>query len=137
MKPELIVILSIFVGFILLEIVFTGFFSKAKQKRSDAIVEAISTGMLTLITQPLVAAGGFALAAIALPGMAGMLESWPFLAVFALFLLFDDLTQYWWRRWSRLFTSLKGCPRLCWWLNSPSRRPPRIARIMASMQRMG
>ena len=106
MKPELIVILSIFVGFILLEIVFTGFFSKAKQKRSDAIVEAISTGMLTLITQPLVAAGGFTLAAIALPGMAGMLESWPFLAVFALFLLFDDLTQYWWHRWSHTYAWL-------------------------------
>ncbi|MEO1306210.1 MAG: hypothetical protein AAFV37_14645, partial [Pseudomonadota bacterium] len=83
MKPELLVILSIFVGFIVLEIVFTGFFSKPGQKRSDAIVEAISTGILTLVTQPLVAAGGFAIAAVIAPYAAGVLESWPFLAVFA------------------------------------------------------
>lgn len=106
MKPELIVILSIFAGFILLEIVFTSFFNKSRQKRSDAIVEAISTGVLTLFTQPMVAAGGFAVAAFLAPNLGGTLETWPFLAVFALFLLFDDMTQYWWHRWSHTYAWL-------------------------------
>ena len=100
MKPELFVILSILAFFVLLEIVFTGFFNKPGQKRSDAIVEAISTGMLTFLTQPLVAAGGHFIAAKIAPSAEGMLATWPFLAVFSLFLIFDDLTQYWWHRLS-------------------------------------
>ena len=98
MKPELIVIFCIFAGFILLEILFTGFFKKPGQKRSDGIVEVISAGFLTLVTQPLVLAGGFGIAALIAPNAAGVLEAWPFVAVFALFLLFDDMTQYWWHR---------------------------------------
>jgi len=35
MKPEIIVVLLIFVGFILLEVFFTQFFSKEKQVKGD------------------------------------------------------------------------------------------------------
>lgn len=100
MKPELLVVLSIFVGFILLEILFTHFFRKSGQVRGDGIVELVSTLTLMLFTQPFVLASGFAVAAFAAPDAAGMLKTWPFLGVFALFLIFDDMMQYWWHRLS-------------------------------------
>lgn len=100
MKPELIVILCILLGFIFLEILFTRFFSKPEQTKSDGIVEIISSGTLMLFTQPLVLAAGALLAAFLVPQAAGMLNTWPFLGVFALFLIFDDMTQYWWHRLS-------------------------------------
>lgn len=100
MKPEMIAVVSILLGFILLEILFTGFFKKPEQKRSDAIVEIVSTATLSLFTQPFVLAGGFVVAAFVAPGAADTLKNWPFLAVFVLFLIFDDMTQYWWHRLS-------------------------------------
>lgn len=62
----------------------------------------LGTGALTLFTQPLVLFCGAALAAWLAPDAQGMLSSWPFLAVFGLFLIFDDLTQYWWHRTSHV-----------------------------------
>ena len=100
MKPELIVIAAILLGFVILEILFTRFFSKPGQSRDDAIVEIISTGALILVTQPAALAGGMALGALFAPEFEDALRTWPFLAVFGLFLIFDDLTQYWWHRLS-------------------------------------
>jgi len=100
MSTEIIVILSIFFGFIIAEILFTGFFSKPGQTRDDAIVEVVGTGLLTLVTQPLVLLGGAALASMLLPEAGGVLKTWSFAAVFALFVVFDDLSQYWWHRLS-------------------------------------
>ncbi|MEM7018375.1 MAG: sterol desaturase family protein [Pseudomonadota bacterium] len=102
MAPEILVILCIFVGFIILEILFTQFFSKPGQKKSDAVVELISTGTLSLFTQPVVLVSSMTLASMIAPEYADFLASWPFLAVFALFLIFDDLTQYWWHRLSHM-----------------------------------
>lgn len=98
MKPEIMLVLAIFVAFILAEMVFTNFFRKTGQVKGDGLVELIGTLMLTIVTQPLVAASGFALAAIIAPDAQDVLKNWPFLAVFALFLIFDDMTQYWWHR---------------------------------------
>ena len=98
MKPEIIAVLSILVGFIVLEILFTQFFKKPGQKRADGIVEIISSGMLVLFTQPLVLGGGMYVASVLAPGSQDILTSWHYLAVFGLFLIFDDMTQYWWHR---------------------------------------
>jgi len=100
MKPEVIIIFAIFLLFIILEIIFTRFFSKPEQTSSDAIVEVLSTGALTLFTQPFVLFCGAGVAAWFAPESQGMLTSWPLLAVFGLFLIFDDLAQYWWHRLS-------------------------------------
>lgn len=100
MKPEIIVVLSIFVGFIILETLFTQFFNKKGQVKGDGIVELIGTLVLTIVTQPLVLGMGFALAAFVAPGSADMLKTWPIWAVIGLFLIFDDMTQYWWHRLS-------------------------------------
>ena len=98
MKPEIIVVLGIFVAFIVAEMIFTNFFRKSGQVKGDGWVEVIGTLMLTIITQPLVVLGGITVAALIAPGAGGMLENWPFLAVFGLFLVFDDMAQYWWHR---------------------------------------
>ena len=82
------------------EILFTRFFRKPGQTRGDGWVELVSTGALVLFTQPLVLGMGIGLGALLFPESADVLKSWPFLAVFALFLVFDDMTQYWWHRLS-------------------------------------
>jgi len=98
MKPELLVIMGILLGFILLEIIFTRFFNKPGQTRSDAIVEIIGSGTLILLTQPTILITAGWLTSKAVPSAAGILSDWHFAAVFALFLVFDDMTQYWWHR---------------------------------------
>ncbi|MGB6317454.1 MAG: sterol desaturase family protein [Litorimonas sp.] len=98
MKPELLLVFGIFAAFVVAEMLFTGFFRKRGQVRGDGLVELVATLMLTLVTQPLVVAGGFALAALLMPEWQDVLKGWPVLAVFALFLVFDDMTQYWWHR---------------------------------------
>ena len=98
MKPELLVILGIFLGFIVLEIAFTRFFNKDAQVKGDGWVDLISTLMLTLVTQPLVVGGGILVGAALFSGQADMLKTWHWLPVFGLFLIFDDMTQYWWHR---------------------------------------
>lgn len=98
MKPEIIAIITIFLGFIALEILFTRFFSKPGQEKGDGFVEIVSSLVLVLFTQPLVVAAGAGLVFALTPGLVDSLKSWPFWAVFGLFLIFDDMTQYWWHR---------------------------------------
>lgn len=100
MKFEIIAIVSVFLGFVLLEICFTRFFSKQGQSRDDTIVEVVGSLLLVLFTQPLVLLFGGGLAAFLMPTWAGILSEWSFYAVLGLFLIFDDMTQYWWHRLS-------------------------------------
>ena len=99
MKPEAFIILMIFFAFIVAEIIFTAFFQKKNQVKGDGWVEIIGSAVIVLVTQPLIVlALSPLLASFIFPNHAGMMESWPFLAVFALFLIFEDMTQYWWHR---------------------------------------
>ena len=99
MKPEVFAVLMIFIAFIVAEILFTNFFRKKEQVKGDGWVELLGTLTITLLTQPLIVLFlSPLLASFLFPGSAGILESWPFLAVFALFLVFEDMTQYWWHR---------------------------------------
>lgn len=100
MKPGLLAIVGVFVLFIVLEIIFTRFFSKKGQRKDDGIFEIISSVTLIFFTQPVVIFLGGLTASFIAPDAAGMLASWSFLSVFLLFILFDDLTQYWWHRLS-------------------------------------
>ncbi len=100
MAPELILVASIFFFFVLLEVVLTGFFRKEGQTKGDGVFEVISSATLILFTQPLVLAMGAGVAALLMPEWQGVLKDWSFLAVFGLFLIFDDMTQYWWHRLS-------------------------------------
>lgn len=98
MKPELLLLAGIFLGFIVLEILFSQFFKKSGQSSKDAIVEVISSSALVLATQPLVLFLSFNLALLAIPEWQGVLHNYSFWFLFFLFLVFDDLTQYWWHR---------------------------------------
>jgi sterol desaturase/sphingolipid hydroxylase (fatty acid hydroxylase superfamily) len=100
MKPEIVTVAAIFLLFVVLEVIFTQFFSKKGQEKSDAVVEVLSTGMLMLITQPLVLFCGATVASVIVPDAQGMMVNWSFFTVFGLFLIFDDMTQYWWHRLS-------------------------------------
>lgn len=100
MKPEILIVMAILALFIVLEIIFTRFFNKPGQTRDDAIVEIIGSGMLVLITQPLILMTAGLIAAAVAPGAEGALAAWPLLAQIALLLIFDDMTQYWWHRTS-------------------------------------
>jgi len=78
----------------------TDFFKKRGQTRDDGWIELISGLLLIVVTQPLALIGGATLAVFFAPQSQGILASWHSLAVFGLFLIFDDLTQYWWHRLS-------------------------------------
>lgn len=98
MKPEMIAIVGVFVGLAALEAMRTGFLHKRGARPGDGVVEIISAASVILLTQPLAMFGGGALAALAAPGAAGALEGLPIWAGVLLFLVFDDMTQYWWHR---------------------------------------
>lgn len=100
MQTEKLVILAILVTFGLFEIVFTKFFRKPGQRREDVTVEILSTLIFLVITQPLALLGGMTVAHIVAPGAEGALAGIPLIAGIALFLIFDDMVQYWWHRLS-------------------------------------
>ena len=100
MKPEIIAILGIFLTFILAEVIFTRFFKKKNQKTSDGVVEFFSTGFLLFLTQPLIITGVYTLGLKFFPQLQDSLSGIHILAAIGLFLIFDDLTQYWWHRLS-------------------------------------
>ncbi len=95
-----VLIFAIFLGFAIMEAIRTGFLHKPGQTRSDGIVEITSTLMLLLVTQPAALLGGGYLASLIWPEGADSLASIPLLAAIGLFLIFDDMTQYWWHRLS-------------------------------------
>lgn len=100
MKPEIIILLSVFSAFILAEILFTQFFKKKDQVRSDGVVELLSALVLLLFTQPKILLLSFTLCLMVIPQYQNALQDLNVFAAFGLFLIFDDLTQYGWHRLS-------------------------------------
>jgi len=98
MSPEVIAIPAIYAGFAGLEIAFTRFFAKPKQTRGDAVVEIVSSLALLVIVQPAVIIAAIAATAWAFPAAKDALIGLPLMAKIALFLVLDDMMQYWWHR---------------------------------------
>ena len=111
MQTYSIVILAIFAGFGLLELWRTQLFSKSEQTRDDGIVEIVSMAALTIFTQPMILFLSAGLMALGAPQWAGALSDIPVLAAIALFLVLDDMTQYWWHRASHSFSWLYNLHR--------------------------
>lgn len=111
MKPELVLITCIFIGFILLEIAFSQFFRKKGQQPHDGVVEIISTGVLTLMTQPFILLGAGYLCSLLIPEYQNAIAHWHVLILVALFLVLDDMTQYWWHRLSHTLPFLYNLHR--------------------------
>lgn len=94
----MLVIAAIFLCFALAEYCLTNLFHKPGQRRKDGVVELVGSLTLVLLTQPLVLLAAGSIAAGIAPDARDNLVAIPVIAQFGLFLLCDDLTQYWWHR---------------------------------------
>lgn len=104
-------ILGIYFGFAILELVWTRLLSKPEQTRDDGIVETVSTVMLLTVTQPAIIFTAALLMSLFAPQLQGALADINILAAIGLFLILDDMTQYWWHRASHTFPWLYNLHR--------------------------
>jgi sterol desaturase/sphingolipid hydroxylase (fatty acid hydroxylase superfamily) len=111
MPSSTLAILAIYLGFALLELWRSNLFAKPEQTRDDGIVEAVSIAVLLGLTQPAVLFLSMTLAGAVAPQYAGALAGINVFAAIALFLLLDDMTQYWWHRASHSFAWLYNLHR--------------------------
>lgn len=111
MPGSTIAILAIYLGFALLELWRSDLFAKPEQNRDDGFVEGISIVVLLGFTQPAVLFGANSLAGFALPEWQGALKDLNVFGAIALFLVFDDLTQYLWHRAAHTFPWLYNLHR--------------------------
>lgn len=98
MPTENWVIVGIFTAFALLELVRSNLLHKREQTRDDWIVELVSTLMLLAVTQPLILLAVDRMLGAWQPDWRGALAGLNVLAAIGLFLVFDDMMQYWWHR---------------------------------------
>lgn len=98
MPTENWVIVGIFTAFALLELVRSNLLHKREQTRDDWIVELVSTLMLLAVTQPLILLAVDRVLGAWQPDWRGALAGLNVLAAIGLFLVFDDMMQYWWHR---------------------------------------
>lgn len=98
MPTENWVIVGIFTAFALLELVRSNLLHKREQTRDDWIVELVSTVMLLAVTQPLILLAVDRVLSAWQPDWRGALAGLNVLAAIGLFLVFDDMMQYWWHR---------------------------------------
>jgi sterol desaturase/sphingolipid hydroxylase (fatty acid hydroxylase superfamily) len=98
MPASTIAVLAIYFGFVLLELWRSNLFGKPEQTRDDGIVEVVSTVILLGATQPAILLASAWIAGQLAPGYAGVLAGINVFAGIGLFLVLDDMTQYWWHR---------------------------------------
>jgi len=101
-----ILIFSIFVGFALIEARHSSFFNKSNEVKADGIVELVGTVLLFVFTQPFILFSAAWLASLLVPQFAGVLSDTSIWLQFALLIIFDDMTQYWWHRTSHNYIPL-------------------------------
>ncbi|TNE63898.1 MAG: sterol desaturase family protein [Alphaproteobacteria bacterium] len=101
----------IFAGFALAEAMQSKLINIRTAKPEDKWVELVSSLFLVALTQPAVLFAAAWLAGVLAPGSAGMLADIPAWQAVLLFLLFDDMMQYWWHRASHSFPWLYGLHR--------------------------
>lgn len=106
-----LVVAGIYLGFCILELLFTRLFAKQEQSRHDGIIEVVSTFTLLAITQPAILLTVGTLGDRFFPEYQDALAGMPFVAALLLFLLLEDMTQYWWHRASHSFAWLYNLHR--------------------------
>jgi sterol desaturase/sphingolipid hydroxylase (fatty acid hydroxylase superfamily) len=111
MEPATIVVIGILLAYGLAEFLRSDLFSKKEQCRNDGITEAISTVMLLIVTQPLIIASVSLLGSRFFPEYQGAFSGISVFAALALFLMLDDMMQYWWHRASHSFSWLYNLHR--------------------------
>ena len=105
------VVIAIYLAFGLIEFLRSDLFSKQEQCRNDGIVEVISTTLLLVVTQPLILAGVNWLGLRYLPQYQGALSGISIFLAIPLFLIFEDMVQYWWHRASHSVSFLYNLHR--------------------------
>jgi sterol desaturase/sphingolipid hydroxylase (fatty acid hydroxylase superfamily) len=105
------IVIAMYVGFGLIELARSDLFAKREQCRNDGIVEAVSTVILLTLTQPGIIIMVDLLGARFFPGYRGALANLSVFAVIPLFLVFEDMMQYWWHRASHSFAWLYNLHR--------------------------
>ena len=93
------IIAAILIAFILLEIA-CACFRQPRGQRRDVIIEILGSGLLMGVTLPLVTFLSSALLGYFAPQLKGSLSGLHWTLGLALFLVLDDMTQYWWHRLS-------------------------------------
>ncbi|MBX7528395.1 sterol desaturase family protein [Qipengyuania vesicularis] len=111
MPSSTIAIIAIYLGFAVLELWRSNLFSKQEQTRDDGIVEAVSMVVLLAFTQPMVLFSAAAFAGLVAPQYEGALSGLNIFAAIGLFLILDDMMQYWWHRASHTFPWLYNLHR--------------------------
>lgn len=101
-----VVVVAIFLGFAVVELIAGRLLYREQTTRKDLILE-IGAGLgLPLVVVPTVLTASATLVEWIAPGSAGALSHWPWLAMFGLLVITDDLTQYWWHRLSHTWPNL-------------------------------
>ncbi|MDF3932173.1 sterol desaturase family protein [Pseudomonas citronellolis] len=91
------VVVAIFVFFVLLELACARF-RQPKAQRRDAMLEIFGSGILLAVTFPLILTVTNLLLSRYAPQARDCLAGLPWYAALGLFLVLDDMTQYWWHR---------------------------------------
>ncbi|UTA48036.1 sterol desaturase family protein [Simiduia sp. 21SJ11W-1] len=100
MRPELILIIAIYLAFAVVEAVRLGLFHKPEERPGDWQVELASTISLLLITQPGIILLVNFLGQAYFPTAGGLLHELHPVWQLAALLIIDDMSQYWWHRLS-------------------------------------
>lgn len=111
MPASTIAVIAIYIGFGVLELWRSNLFSKREQTRDDGIVEGVSMTMLMAVTQPGIVFLSAAIMGALVPQWEGALAGVNVFAGIALFLVLEDMTQYWWHRASHSFAWLYNLHR--------------------------
>ncbi|HMS21461.1 sterol desaturase family protein [uncultured Sphingorhabdus sp.] len=104
-------VIAIYLGFGLIELFRSNLFSKPEQCRHDGIVEIVSTIVLIFLTQPSIILFVHWLGTIFAPHYQGALSGLNVFVAIGLFLILDDMMQYWWHRASHSFAWLYNLHR--------------------------
>ena len=95
---EKLIIMSIFFGFAILELVTGKFIHKNKSSLKDVIIELAATSMILAITVPGIIWASSSIGDNYFPHLKNQWSDWGWPAMFLMFILCDDLVQYWWHR---------------------------------------
>jgi sterol desaturase/sphingolipid hydroxylase (fatty acid hydroxylase superfamily) len=104
------IVAGTFLAFVLIELACSSFRQSSSSKR-DVLIEVFGSSIMVAITFPLVMwLSGMILNQL-LPEKKDALAEIPWIAGFVLFLLLDDMTQYWWHRLTHRIPTLYALHR--------------------------
>lgn len=91
---------GIYLFFAVLELVSGRFLNRTKTTRDQVYIELICTFTFVLLIVPGIFTISNYLVTTYAPGLMGAIADWPWYLILMLFLVGDDMTQYWWHRLS-------------------------------------